>query len=97
MTPLVVYAYTARMKNDLSLSRSYRYAIRIKGFLDPHWDWLTGLTVTHVESGETILSGPIVDQAALHGLLARIRDLNLTLLSVEQVAPNNYGKEEQNG
>ena len=67
------------------------------------------MTVTHLEAGETLLSGPIVDQAALHGLLARIRDLNLTLLSVEQVAPNdvlsqvaemipnNFGKEGQNG
>jgi len=85
------------MKNELHPSQPNHYAIRIKGFLDPQWDWLTGLTVTHLEAGETLLSGPIVDQAALHGLLARIRDLNLTLLSVEQVAPNDFGKEGQNG
>ncbi len=58
------------------------YAIRIEGLVDPHWDWLKGLTVTHLEKGETLLTGPIIDQAALHGLLIRIRDLNLTLIAV---------------
>ena len=72
-----------------SLSQPCHYAIRIKGILDPHWDWLENLTVTHIEPGETLLCGPIIDQAALHGLLARIRDLNLTLLSVNQINPNN--------
>jgi hypothetical protein len=70
-------------------SKPGHYAIRIKGLLDPRWDWLEGLTVTHLEPGETLLSGPIVDQAALHGLIARIRDLNLTLLSVNQIDPND--------
>ncbi len=81
------------MKNEPSPSRPSRYAIRIKGLLDPRWEWLEGLTVTHLEAGETLLSGPIVDQAALHGLLARIRDLNLTLISVSQIDPNDLGKE----
>ena len=85
------------MRNETSPSQASHYAIRIKGLLDPHWEWLEGLTVTHTEMGETILSGPIVDQAALHGLLARIRDLNLTLLSMEQIASNEFGKEGQNG
>ncbi|HET7089692.1 MAG TPA: hypothetical protein VFL17_13670 [Anaerolineae bacterium] len=59
------------------------YEIRVKGHLDPRWsEWFQGLTVTRTASGETILSGSIVDQAALHGLLAKIRDLNLTLISV---------------
>ena len=59
------------------------YAIRVRGHLDPRWsEWFDGLTVTQVEPGETLLSGPIADQAALHGLLAKIRDLNLTLISV---------------
>jgi len=59
------------------------YEIRVKGHLDPRWsEWFQGLAVTRTESGETILSGPVVDQAALHGLLAKIRDLNLTLISV---------------
>jgi len=65
------------------------YAIRIKGLLDPTWDWIENLTVTYLEPGETVISGPIVDQAALYGLIARIRDLNLTLLSVNKIDPND--------
>ncbi len=64
------------------------YAIRVKGHLDPCWsEWFEGLTVTRAEGGETILSGPVADQAALHGLLAKVRDLNLTLISVNRVDP----------
>jgi hypothetical protein len=59
------------------------YEIKIKGHLDPHWsDWLAGLKLTYLVEDETLLSGSLPDQAALHGLLERIRDLNLTLLSV---------------
>ena len=85
------------MRNEQLPSRPSHYAIRIKDLIDPHWEWLEGFTVTHIGPGETIISGPIVDQAALHGLLARIRDLNLTLLSVEQRDPNNKGKEGSDG
>ena len=80
--------------NVSSSSQSNCYAIRIKGFLDPHWDWLENMTVTHLDPGETLLCGPIVDQAALHGLLARIRDLNLTLLAVNQIGSENHRKVE---
>ena len=68
---------------SLHYAQKEYYEIRVKGHLDPRWsEWFQGLTVTRTESGETILSGPVVDQAALHGLLAKIRDLNLTLISV---------------
>jgi hypothetical protein len=77
-------------------SQSSHYAIRIKGLLDPHWEWLEGLTVTYIDPGDTLLTGPIIDQAALHGLITRIRDLNLTLLSVNQIDPEQPGKEEEN-
>ncbi len=59
------------------------YEIKVKGHLDPCWsDWFGGLNVTHLEGGETLLAGTLPDQTALHGLLERIRDLNLTLISV---------------
>ena len=59
------------------------YKIRIKGQLDPHWsDWFAGMQMTYLEENETLLSGTLSDQAALHGLLERIRDLNLVLISV---------------
>ena len=57
--------------------------IRVKGQIDQHWsDWFDDLTVTHNDQNETILTGPIVDQAALHGLLAKLRDLGLPIVSV---------------
>ena len=59
------------------------YQIRVKGHLGPHWtDWFDGLVITLEDNGETLLSGVVVDQAALHGLLRRIRDLGMPLVSV---------------
>ena len=59
------------------------YEIRIKGHLDVHWaDRLGGLVFTHESDGTTLLSGPLMDQAALHGVLLEIRDLGLPLISV---------------
>jgi hypothetical protein len=59
------------------------YEVRVRGHLDAGWsDWFSGLALTHLEGNETLLSGPLADQAALHGLLERIRDLNLALISV---------------
>ena len=77
--------------------RPEQYVIRVKGHLDPsRSEWFEGLTLTPLEGGETTLSGPVVVQAALHGLLAKIRDLNLTLISVTRIEPkqSNGGKDE---
>jgi hypothetical protein len=63
-----------------------RYRIRIRGHLDPSWwTWFDSLTVTQADDGTTELAGPLVDQAALFGLLARLRDLGATLLLVEHL------------
>lgn len=60
-----------------------RYEIRIDGHLDQHWaDWFGGLTLTHDADGTTTLRGQVTDQPQLHGLLARIRDIGATLISV---------------
>lgn len=59
------------------------YQIRIKGHLDPKWRlWFEGLTITREEDGDTLLTGPVIDQAALHGLLKKVRDLGMPLISV---------------
>ena len=64
------------------------YAITVKGHLDDHWSaWFEGLTITNGANGEAVLAGPLMDQAALHGVLIKIRDLGLTLLTVQAVAP----------
>lgn len=66
------------------------YKIRIKGHLDSQWtDWFEGLTITLQDNGETLLTGPVIDQAALHGLLKKIRDLGLTLISICPGQPDN--------
>ncbi|MCP4606061.1 MAG: hypothetical protein GY847_37050 [Proteobacteria bacterium] len=63
--------------------------IRIKGHLGGRWaGWFEGLTITLQDNGDTLLSGPVVDQAALHGLLRKVRDLGLPLLSVNRVEPD---------
>jgi hypothetical protein len=64
------------------------YEIRLKGHLDDQWtDWFEGLTITLEEDSDTLLTGLVIDQVALHGLLKKVRDLGLTLVSVNPVEP----------
>ena len=65
------------------------YQIRIKGHLGGHWtDWFDGLTITALDNGDTLLTGPVLDQAALHGVLKKVRDVGLPLVSVMRVPPD---------
>jgi len=74
--------------HDLKNMKPGHYEIRIKEPITDKWlAWFDEFTVTRTESGETLLTGPITDQSALHGLLAKIRDLNLTLLTVNLIQP----------
>jgi hypothetical protein len=72
------------------------YEITIKGHLDAYWsEWFAGLELTYLEGDETLLAGPLTDQSALHGLLERIRDLNLTLISVNPGRPSPPDPEKE--
>jgi hypothetical protein len=73
------------------------YEIRIEGILGEHWAaWFEGLQVSS-EAGETILSGPVSDQRALHGVLVKIRDLGMCLISVRRLAPGEAGNTTPEG
>jgi hypothetical protein len=72
------------LKNDLGQSMVYQ--IRVEGHLDHQWtDWFEGLTINLEEDGEMLLTGPLVDQAALFGLLKKVRDLGMPLVSVNRI------------
>lgn len=80
------------MANDINREtdpgQSLIYQIRIAGHLGHQWaDWFDGLTIQLQDSGETLLTGPVVDQAALHGLLRKVRDVGMPLLSVVRIQP----------
>ncbi len=69
------------------------YEIRLRGHLDGSWaDWFDGLTITNAENGDTILTGPVADQAALHGLLKKVRDLGLPLRSLNCLEPRTTAR-----
>jgi hypothetical protein len=71
------------------------YEIKVRGQLDQQWsDWFAGMKLSYLEGDVSLLSGPLPDQAALHGLLERIRDLNLTLVSVTSDAPSAHESKE---
>jgi hypothetical protein len=66
--------------------RAVRYEIRVEGMLDEHWSaWFDGMQIISERHDETVIAGPVTDQAALHGLLAKVRDLGLPLISVHRV------------
>lgn len=71
------------------------YVITVRGHLDTHWSaWFEGFTITNATNGEALLAGPVVDQAALHGLLIKIRDLGLPLIAV---VPGSTPENDGNG
>ena len=87
--------------NDGSKGRcgeSQLHEIRVQGQLDARWaTWLQGMTLTREDGGVTSLTGPPMDQAALHGLLARIRDLGLPILSLRRLCANNPNNLKEEG
>ncbi len=88
------------MSNKLKPKSNFRqpgiYQIKIKGHLGNQWsDWFEGLTITQDDEGNTLLTGPVVDDAALHGLLKKVRDLGMELFSVNRVAPDQSDAEDK--
>ena len=78
---------------DTHISNAQYYEIRLKGHLEARWvKWFNGLAITLDENGNTLLTGPVLDQAALHGLLKKVRDLGMPLVSV---SPLEHGQADQ--
>lgn len=80
---------------DEEHDRHQRYEIRLKGHLDERWaQWFEGLTITPEDNGDTLLIGPVVDQAALHGFLTKVRDLGIPLISLSPVQPGEMDQSD---
>ena len=87
------------MSNELAPkpdpSQPQVYKIRIQGHLDSRWaNWFDGMTITLEENGDTLLTGKVIDQAALHGLLKKIRDLGMSLVAVNCIEPSSTNNPE---
>ncbi|MCC6611891.1 MAG: hypothetical protein IT320_00355 [Anaerolineae bacterium] len=75
---------------------THYYEIRVKGHMDKSWaDWFEGLVISHRNDGDTLLSGPLTDQAALHGLLNRLRGLGIELIAVNPIDETGASDEER--
>lgn len=80
-----------KFESNRDQSEPFVYQIRIEGHLRSGWtDWFEGLTLTFEENGNTLITGPVVDQAALHGLLRKVRDLGIPLLSVIRIRDQEF-------
>ena len=88
---------TEKGKADLGTDQPIIYQIRLKGVLEEQWsEWFDGMTITLTENGETVLTGPVVDQPALHGLIKKVRDLGIPLISVNPSTPDQAESVRQN-
>jgi hypothetical protein len=80
------------INREIDSGRPTVYQIRVQGHLGPQWtDWFLGLAIQLTDTGETLLAGPVCDQAALHGLLRKVGDLGMPLLSVSSMTPGEQG------
>ena len=87
---------TEKDKTDTGADQPLMHQFRVKGHLDDQWsDWFDDLTITLVENGETILTGPVIDRPALYGILKKIRDLGIPLISVTRVEMDQAESERQ--
>jgi hypothetical protein len=84
---------SAPTRTDRDRHEAGNYEIRLKGHLDPRWaTWFDGLSLSHESDGITVIRGPVADQAALHGLLQKVRDVGLPLISVTCIEPDQDTK-----
>ena len=83
---------SSKFNSEIDSGQPVVYQIRIKGHMGRQWsNWFEGLTITLDDNGETLLTGPVVDQAALYGLLRKVRDVGMPLISVMRMKPGQAG------